>query len=268
MLEYTFVTCEDRIKEGKDRKKELLRDVDKPAVGKLLEEQINAVGGSKVVFERLENNFKSGVVDLCLMREYCDLYHWRRTFFDANLPVLKESWFTNSFCRDVITYQITHNFDQILEICCSNNFKTKHPIPSGLFFDSDGTTTRSARYRLDNMQILFHLKEKVLWTGYFLTEKFLPGANLRFGDIAHIIFEHHRLGTKRLEEIAMKTVLENDLPIDQDSVSRAVKENATNGFYDPDSDIPENLTKDGKELFEQLKAVYNKIKSSLNNVSD
>ena len=263
MLEYTFVTCKERIQKGEDRKRELLFDVDKAAVDKLVEKQVHVVDGSEVIFRRLDTHLNSGIIELCLLREYCELYHYRRTFFDNSLPVLKGAWFTNSFCRDVITYQITHNFDQILDIVCSNKSKTEPPM--GLFFDSDGTMTRSARYRIDNIQILFHLREKVLWTGYFLTETFLPGANLRFGDIAHIILEHHRLGTKRLEELAMQTVLRNNIELD--CASRAVKDNATNGFYNPDCDIPENLTEDGKELFEQLKSVYNKIRNSSKHIS-
>jgi len=255
-MEYTFVTCEERIQEGENRKRELLSDVDKNAVDKLVEKQVNVVGGNKVIFDRLDDHFKSGCLELCLLREYCDLYHWRRTFFDNSLPVLKETWFTNSFCRDVITYQITHNFNQILDIVCSN--KTKNDHPTGLFFGSDGTITRANRYRIDNIQILFHLREKVLWTGYFLTDKFLPGAHLRFGDIAHIIMEHHRVGTKRLEELAMEKVLRNNIALD--CASRVVIDNAANGFYDPDCDIPENLTDDGKELFKQLKSVYNQLK--------
>ena len=43
-----------------------------------------------------------------------------------------------------------------------------------------------------------------------------------------------------------------------DCASRAV-----NDFYNLDCDIPENLTEDGKELFEQLKSVYNKIRKRL-----
>ena len=85
----------------------------------------------------------------------------------------------------MINYQITHN-------------ESYTEPPMGLFFEIYGTMTRPARHRIDNIQILFHLREKVLSTGHFLTEKFLPGANIRFGDIAHII-----LGTKRLEELAM-----------------------------------------------------------------
>ena len=126
-----------------------------------------------------------------------------------------------------------------------------------LFFGSDGTST--ARYRMDNIQVLFYLKK--LWTTYFLTEKFLPGSHLLFGDVAHIIMEHHRLGTKRLEELAMEVVLRNNIALD--CVSTVVLENATNGFYNPDGKVPENLTDDGKELFQQLKIVFGKLKTSL-----
>ena len=258
-LDYTFVTCKRRIEEGEKRKRELVSDVDEEGVEKLVDEQIKTVGGSKVVFRRIDRQLKLGIIDFSLLSEYCQLYSWRRSFFDKNLPVLKGAWFTDSFCRDVITYQITMNFDQILQILvCSRKIEIDQH-PTGLFLSSDGVKTRSARYRLDNIQGLFHIREKIIWTGYFLTSKFLPGSNLRFGDIAHMIVELHGLGSKPLESLAMKTVLENELLLD--SVSSAVRENGATGFYHPDCDIPDNLTQDGKELFEKLKLIYNELKS-------
>ena len=221
-LDYTFVTCKRRIEEGEKRKRDLLSDVDNEAVDKLIDEQIMTVGGSKVVYRRIDKQLKLGLLDFSFLSEYCQLYGWRRSFFDNNMPVLKGAWFTDSFCRDVITYQIIQNFDQILQIVCS--MKIENDLhPTGLFLSSDGVKTRSARYRVDNIQGLFHIREKVVWSGYFLTSKFLPGSNLRFGDIAHMIMEVHGLGSKPLESLAMKTVLENELSLD--SVSLAVKEN-------------------------------------------
>ena len=259
-IDYTFVTCKERIEDGEKKKNELVSNVDGDAVDKLIEKQIDIVGGNRILFDRIDQQFKSGSIELCLLREYCDLYFWRRDFFDNNLPVLKGAWFTDSFCLDVITYQVTHNFDQILDIVCA--IKNKTYKPTGLFFGSDVDNTRVARYRIDHIQVLFHLREKVLWSGYFLTDKFLPGAHLRFGDVAHIIMEHHRLGTKKLEEIAMELVVRNNISLN--CASRVVLENAANGFYDPNSDIPDNLTDDGKELFVQLKSVYTIMKSGSN----
>jgi len=252
-LDYAFVSCQRRIEDGEKRKVELLSDVDKEGVEKLIENQINIVGGSEVVFRRLDKQLKLGIIDFSFLSEYCLLYGWRRAFFDTNMPVLRGAWFTDSFCRDVITYQIIQNFDEILQLVCSRKIRNgEHP--TGLFLSSDGVNTRAARYRIDNIHGLFHLREKVIWTGYFLTSKFLPGSNLRFGDIAEIIMALHGLGTKSLEVLAMKTALENDLPLD--CVSLAVKVNAANGFYHPDCDVPSNLSVDGKELFENLKSIH------------
>ena len=129
--EYTFVKNASRIKKGKEILAEHLKNVDNSKVADLVAEQTELVGGS-TLYERVDNNLKRGVIELSLLRELCDLYKWRRKFFDENFPVLKGSWFTDSFCRDVITFQITENFNQILNIACSN-LRMEKSFPKGLF---------------------------------------------------------------------------------------------------------------------------------------
>jgi hypothetical protein len=55
MLEYTFLTCKERIQKGKDWKRELMCDVDKDAVDKLVEKQVHAVDGPEVILKDLTN---------------------------------------------------------------------------------------------------------------------------------------------------------------------------------------------------------------------
>ena len=254
--DYIFVTCADRIEKGHKYKKELLEDFDWAAVISLQTEQIKIVGG-ETIFNHLDSCFKAGVIDFNLLKETCDLYAWRRSLFDEKLPVTQGIWFSDSFCRDVITFQITQNFDEILRIVCSKK-RGKESDQPGIFLSSDGMTTRTKRYRLDNLQIIFHLKEKILWTGYFLTETFLPGSHMKFADVAKIILEHNRLGVKRLESLCMEEIARKALP--SDDVPDSIRNGAAFGMYEP-GNIPVNLTEDGKDLFIQLNKIFSMIKS-------
>ena len=99
----------------------------------------------------MNNCLKEEIVELSLLKELCKLYKWRQTFFDEHLPVLGGSWFTDSFCRDVVTYQITENFDQILKLASSRKIQ-EGTYATGLFLTSDGNYDRRiARYRIHNL---------------------------------------------------------------------------------------------------------------------
>ena len=257
--EYTFVKNFPRIKKGKEILAEHLKNVDNSKVADLVAEQTELVGGS-TLYERVDNNLKRGVIELSLLRELCDLYKWRRKFFDENFPVLKGSWFTDSFCRDVITFQITENFNQILNIACSNLRKEKS-FPKGLFFTTDGDLRkRELRYRIDNLEVLYHVTDKYYWSFYFLTEKFLPGSYLHFTDVAKILSDHYSKSPGRLEELAMKKCKIQGASTKD--MTPQVLRNDRLGFLLPDDDTPDNLADDGKELFVLLKIMFDKIKST------
>ena len=53
MLEYTLLTCKERKQKGKDWKRELLCEVDKDAVDKLVVKQVHVVDGSEVILKDL-----------------------------------------------------------------------------------------------------------------------------------------------------------------------------------------------------------------------
>ena len=259
LQEYTFVTCTSRIERGKEKVAEYLQNVNHVKVGDLVAEQIELVGGP-TLYERLDNNLKRGVIELSLLGELCDLYKWRRKFFDENFPVLKGSWFTDSFCRDVITFQITENFNQILNIACSN-LRTGRSFPTGLFFTTDGDLRkRESRYRIDNLEVLYHVTDKHFWSFYFLTDKFLPGSYLHFTDVAKILTENHSRSPGRLEEIAMKKCKIEG--ISTQHMTPQVIRNDRLGFLFPDDKVPDDLADDGKELFILLKNMFEKIRST------
>ena len=259
MLEdYFFVECEERIRRGQKTVQDYLAHVDEEKVERLVAEQVDLVGG-RVIYDTIDRNLKTGAVQLSLLRELCLLYRWRRKFFDDNLPVLKGSWFTDSFCRDVIVFQVTNNFDQIVRVVCSN-VRNEEPFPTGLFLSSDcDVTSRQARYRIDNLEVLYHSKGHQVWKKYFLTDLFLPGSYLLFSDLARVIVEHYARTPPRLEELAMTRVRRTGVALDQ--MTRPLLDNDRLGFLTPEDDVPEHLTEEGRDLFELLKTLFKKIRN-------
>ena len=158
--DYIFVTCAKRIEEGQRKFDELLSDFDQEKLETFIDDQVSIVGGSRLVYDRVDRNLKSGVVEYSLMKELSDLYEWRRKFFDDNLPVLKGSRFTESYCRDVITYNVIRNFDQILRVVCSRKLE-EGSFPMGILLRSDLDESRIERYRIDNIEFLYHHLKKV-----------------------------------------------------------------------------------------------------------
>ena len=118
-----------------------------------------------------------------------------------------------------------------MRIACSN-LETEKTFPTGLFFTTDGDMRkRELRYRIDNLEILYHSREKYFWSFYYLTDKFLPGSYLHFADIAKILAEHYSKSPRRLEEIAMKTCKRHGVSLS--GMTPSVIRNDTFGFILP-----------------------------------
>ena len=263
MSDYTFITDAARIDEGKKLLEDYLAHVDQEKVAEVMKEQIDVVGGQRSVYEIVDENLRNGLIEFSLLKESCDLYRWRRNYFDENLPVLKGSWFTNSWCRDTITCQITKNFQQVVDICCSH-LRPNGSHPRGLYFEVSAAeeSSKSERFRIDNLEILYHVVDKYFWKHYFLTEKYLPGSYLRYGDVARILFEHYQNSPHRLEELAMMKTKRKDR-ISKENISKQVVRNDEYGFFEPENfqkDL-EKFSKDGQELFSQLKMAYDQIRA-------
>lgn len=227
----------------------------KNTLEKFNEEQV-AVVGSQLILSRVEKNMKSGVIEYSLLKELSDLYLWRRQFFDEHLPVLRGSWFTDSYCRDVITFQVIKNFEFVLKLVCSRKLKNGD-FPKGIFLQSDEFETRIERYRIDNIEFLYHLGKKILWTGYFLSKNFIPGSYLRFNDIATILMEKHSKGPQKLQQLALRVIKRSNFNQDEVPIKKVFL-NDTLGFYSI-GEMPPNLTNDGRELFLKLNEVFSDL---------
>ena len=258
--DYFFVRRNERISRGKKMLAEYLKNVDMDKVESLVAEQVKLVGG-KTTYDIIDKNLKTGDIELSLLQELCNLYGWRRRFFNDNLPVLKGSWFTDSFCQDVVVFQVTNNFDQILKIACSN-MRKENSFPTGIFLPgaSDSLNSWKSRYRIDSLEVLFNSKENFFWHNYWLTEMFLPGSYLHFSDVARVIIEHHSKTPRRLEELAMARARRSGVSPDQ--MSRQVLANDRVGFNFPEDPTPEHLTDEGQDLYEKLKTMFFKIKNT------
>ena len=264
MASYTFVTDPQRIEEGQKLVEKYLSDVNQEKVKNIMKEQIDVVGGNEVVFDIVDKNLKQRLVEFSLLKETCDLYKWRRRFFDENLPVLKGSWFTNSLCKDTITFLITSKFQQVVEISCSNERPADGSHPRGLYFEVDFSDDQSRydRFRIDNLEILYHADDTRVWKLYYLTTTFLPGSYLRYGDVVKIIFEQFSNSPRRLEELAMMKV-KKETVLDNSLLSAPVCANDVYGFITVDQEnVSDSLNKEGRELLAQLASVYKEIKET------
>ena len=132
--DYYFVTDVRRISDGKQILKKYLEDVNMENKRKVREIQIDVVGGCREVYEIINKNLEKCLIDIKWMRETCDLYQWRKDYFNFNLPLLQGSWFTNSYYINTMTYQITKNFEQVVDICCSNLYLNQNGN-HGLYFE-------------------------------------------------------------------------------------------------------------------------------------
>merc|ERR1719450_1595823 len=80
--------------------------------------------------------------------------------------------------------------------------------------------------------------------------------NLTFSDVAHIVVEIYQKGPKKLEEIAIKSIIKNRTPTDNLPV--VLQDKVVNGMYAINDDTPENITDEGKVVFKKIRKVFSK----------
>ena len=83
--------------------------------------------------------------------------------------------------------------------------------------------------------------------------------NLTFSDVAHIVVEVYQKGPKKLEEMAIKTILRNRMPTNQLPV--AIQKKIVDGMYALKDSTPDNITDEGKVMFEKIRRVFSKKKT-------
>eukprot|EP00092_Neocalanus_flemingeri_P002186 GFUD01002326.1.p1 GENE.GFUD01002326.1~~GFUD01002326.1.p1 ORF type:complete len:292 (-),score=86.97 GFUD01002326.1:45-920(-) len=221
---------------------QLVETTDKAKVDRILADQVEVVG-SLTLYERINKNFLDAKFEPFFAKEQFDLYSWREDFFHSSFP--EEFWFTDggddSHAFDTVPFQITKNFDKVVALACSprnDQFK--------VYFESDESSSAKARTRFDT--------NTVMYDESLLDKEFLEAEGLSFSDAAHAIVVVFQSGPQKLEYLAMKKVLEYQIPLED--VPKELQAKAVLGMHDASDDIPECINDQGTETFEILRTNF------------
>ena len=251
----------------------LLKYQDKAAVEEMIEEQVELLRGNRKLYDMIDNNMMNGDLDPFFIKEHCAVYAWRERFFCQYFP--NDSWFTVDFLNDIfpfdpenvyhrfitIPYQITRYFDRVMALASA---KVKVPVELSwlkrqVYFENNEQLSDEAecKYKWEELTKDFTSDSDDL-------EKFEHCAeiNVGFSEVAHIIAEVHQTGPKKLEEIVLKSILRHYIPWDflpLDHVPIEIKKKAVHGMYDVKDNAPENISNEGKEMFEKMKKVFSTL---------
>ena len=225
---------------------------------KVVAEQVKVVGGCRQIYEAVDENLKQSVIRGCLWKETLDLHQWRWRYFADNFPSPR-LWLSNTGRLNTISYQITKRFDQLVDVCCSPlpppcggdlQWRTYLGVSSE---ELDDKAAMAKRLRIVNLDLLFHSGPYCsYWEALFAGQHSLAEFGLSYGDVAKTLFELHGNTPARLEELAMKTVQQEDR---RENLSRPTQRNDQEGFFAPETyqrDL-KNLTTIGQYHLRVLK---------------
>ena len=205
----------------------------------ILAEQIEIVGSLKL-YERINQNFLKTKFEPFFAAEQFALYSWREDFFHSSFPM--EWWFTDgSHEFDTVPYQVTRNFDKVVDLACS-----PRNIQDKVYFKSDEAASAKARTLFD--------MNTVMYDETFLDKEFLEAEGLSFSDAAHVIVAVFQSGPVKLEQLAMKTVIEHQIPMED--VPKELQAKAVIGMHDARDDIPQCINDQGRETFQILRTNF------------
>ena len=192
-------------------------------------EQMGILGGSGWLYKRINKSMRNGNFDPFFLREHCQLFSWRESFFDSHFP--GDSWFTaetdqygddedyfswdDPFTRFInIPVQLTQHFDTVIALATAKVEPELYWLKSQVYFTNDEILGNEAesKYKLETMISDLNEPEFVVpegsSVGHSMKDHY-DQVNLTFSDLAHIVVEVYQKGPKKLEEIAIKTILKN-----------------------------------------------------------
>ena len=115
-----------------------------------------------------------------------------------------------------------------------------------MYFKSDETASAKDRTLFD--------MNTVMYDETFLDKEFLEAEGLSFSDAAHVIVAVFQSGPVKLEQLAMKTVIEHQIPVED--VPKELKFKAVMGMHDARDDIPQYINDQGRETFKILRTNF------------
>jgi len=248
----------------------LLKYQDESDIENWVKEQVELVGGNRDLYDMINTNMKQGYMDPFFIREHCDIYAWRETFFHQHFP--KNKWFTVDFVNEgfpfdpedecsifiTVPYQITMRFEEVMALASSKVDPEFQWLAEEVYFDNDENLSDAAECKF---------KWKALTTDYIesyddVLGNFCQDIGLSFSDVASMIVEYYRTGPKKLEEICLKALLchyHRDETLLLKSLPTLLVKKAEYGFYSVEDDTPDNISDEGKKLFKWMKNLFSDI---------
>jgi len=218
----------------------------KMKIGNIMAEQV-AVVGSDRIYQKIHKSFLEENFEPFFAKEQIELYRWREDFFHYSFPFPDEygsNWYTTgsdeSHVYDTLPFNITKHFDRVVALACIPPYTYLHPHGKVWFDNEDG-------YRIDN---LYGWR----WRWAQFDKDFLEENGLGYSDAAHVIVALYQTGPMKLQHLAMKKVLEFQIPLDE--VPKEVKTKAAVGMFDGTEDIPDYISDEGREHFEDLRREF------------
>jgi len=253
---------------GSSAREFILKYEDREVVGEMVEEQVQLMNGNRELYDMINNNMMNGDVDPFFLREHCALYDWREAFFNHHFP--SGTWFTVDFVNDAfpfdpeddylrfitIPYQITRYFDRVMAVASAKVSPGLEWLKQQTYFENNehlsseaeskyksGALTKILLEESDDLDKLAHCEE----------------TNVGFSEVAHIIAEVYQTGPKKLEEIALKAILLNYIPwnfLPLSTVPAVIQRKAVHGMYTVEDDAPDNISSEGRDLFEVMRRLF------------
>ena len=87
-----------------------------------------------------------------------------------------------------------------------------------------------------------------------LDKEYLEDEDLSYSDAAHVIVAVFQSSPLKLEHLAMKQVLEHELPLDD--LPEELQDKAEIGMFDESDDIPDYVNDQGRESFATLRSIF------------
>lgn len=221
----------------------LIESTDQERVLRIKELQVELLGGSEKLFERINHNLQISKFEAYFAREQFKLFSWREDFFHEQFS--DDTWFTDgaddSHSFDTVPFQITQNFDNVVALACAH----KNP-GSKIYFENDEGKSARARNLFDS--------NTVMYMDNFLEPESLEDHGLSFTDALHIIAAVFSNKPLKLEHLAMKKTLE--LKVSLEELPRELKEKAAKGMFITSDQVEDFIDEQGKETLEILKTNF------------
>jgi len=246
----------------------ILKYKDDEEIERMVDEQVQLLNGNRDLYNMIDNNMMNGDLDKFFIKEHSTLFAWREEFFNQHFP--NGTWFTVDFINDsfpfdpedeylrfiTIPYQITRYFDRVMALASVKLNAELNWLKQETYFENNEHLSSEAESKYKWEVLVNDLSNDC---DDYEKLALCDEVNVGFGEVSHIIAEAYKTGPKKLEEIALKAIMVNHVASDFSPLSEApavFQRKVIHGMYALDDDAPDNISSEGKDLFETMKRVF------------